>query len=75
MVTLILKSKITAKERKQAVKRDFMSIICMTLVCATVMLGVMSIYKYVSPMGTSRRKLGHAGFAFELTSLGADKVV
>jgi len=56
-------------------KKDFLSIICMTLICATVMLGVMSIYKYVSPMGSSRRKLGHAGFAFELTGLGADKIV
>ncbi len=56
-------------------KKDFLSILCMTLVCATVMLGVMSIYKYVSPMGNSRRKLGHAGFAFELTSLGSDSIV
>ncbi len=56
-------------------KRDFLSIICMTLVCATVMLGVMSIYKYVSPMAESRRKLGRAGFAFEVTGLNSDKIV
>ena len=56
-------------------KRDFLSIICMTLVCATVMLGVMSIYKYVSPMGESRKKLGKSGFAFEVTSFGTEKIV
>lgn len=56
-------------------KKDFLSILCMTLVCATVMLGVMSIYKYVSPMGSSRRRLGHAGFAFELTNLGSESIV
>lgn len=56
-------------------KRDLMSIICMTLVCATVMLGVMSIYKYVSPMGESRRKLAKNGFAFEVTTHGREKII
>lgn len=56
-------------------KRDIFSIICMTLVCATVMLGVMSIYKYVSPLSEKRGKIGRTGFAFEVTTLGSDKIV
>ena len=47
----------------------------MTLVCATVMLGVMSIYKYVSPLSEKRGKIGRSGFAFEVTTLGSDKIV
>ncbi len=49
-------------------KRDFLSIICMTLVCATVMLGVMSIYKFLTPTGQSRKKLGASGYAFDSLS-------
>ena len=47
----------------------------MTLVCATVMLGVMSIYKYVSPLSERRGMPGRAGFAFEITALGSKKIV
>ena len=56
-------------------KRDVFSIICIALVCATVMLGVMSIYKYVSPMGESRKRLGRAGFAFEVSAMHTEKIV
>ena len=56
-------------------KRDIFSIICITLVCATVMLGVMSIYKYVSPLNEKRGKIGRSGFAFEITTLGSEKIV
>ena len=56
-------------------RKDVFSIICIALVCATVMLGVMSIYKYVSPMGESRKKLGHTGFAFEVTGVHSERIV
>ena len=70
MATLIIKEKGI-----NDMKKDFWSIICMSLICATVMLGVMSIYKFVSPMGESRRRVGRTGFAFELTNLGSDSIV
>lgn len=55
-------------------KKDLLSIICLTLVCATVMLGVMSIYRFISPLGESRR-LGRAGFAFETANPVKDRFI
>lgn len=55
-------------------KKDILSIICLTLVCATVMLGIMSIYKFLSPLGESR-KIGHVGLAFETHGIGEDTLI
>jgi hypothetical protein len=69
VATLIIKEKGI-----NDMKKDFWSIICMSLICATVMLGVMSIYKYVSPLSEKRGRIGRSGFAFEVTTLGSDIV-
>ncbi len=55
-------------------KKDLLSIICLTLVCATVMLGVMSIYRFISPLGESH-SLGRASFAFETANPVKDRFI
>lgn len=56
-------------------KKDLLSIICMTLVCATVMLGVMSIYKFFGATATSRKRIGYAGQTFESSAIDFGQIV
>lgn len=43
-------------------KKDIISILCMTLLCATVMLGIMGIYRMIgSPTAKRNGRLAEAG--------------
>ena len=56
-------------------KKDLLTLICMTLVCASVMLGIMGIYRIV---GSQHRKntlggeVGHEKTAFNVRGLKCD---
>ncbi len=46
-------------------KKDLLTILCMTLVCASVMLGIMGVYRMVGAQ--SKRSLG-GDTSFEITA-------
>ncbi len=41
-------------------KNELLSILCMTLICATLMLGIMGIYRMVGSSQTKKRMVGNS---------------
>ena len=51
-------------------KRDLLTILCMTLVCASVMLGIMGIYRLVGTKSTrSFNGIGFERTAFKVSGI------
>lgn len=42
-------------------KKELLTILCMTLVCASVMLGIMGLYRIAGAHGKQNRLIGESG--------------